>query len=113
MSLAVINRGRSILALAAVILSLSAMGEAQNVQQDIDRFKLFNDCQPMYLLVEDLSADAARIGLSEQSIQVAVESRLRSALLYDSFRFADTHLYVNVAVVGAAFSMVLGITRNS
>ena len=85
------------------MLTLAATGEAQST---VERFQLFNNCEPMYLLVEDLSADAARIGLSKQSIQVAVESRLRSARLYDSFRFADTHLYVNVAIVGAAFSVV-------
>ena len=43
-----------------------------------------------------------QIGLTEESIQAAVESRLRSARLYDAD--ASPYLYVNVNVVGRAFS---------
>ncbi len=102
MSLSVINRGGSILALALAILILAPMGKAQTTEYE--RFRLFNDCQPIYPLVEGLSSDAAEIGLTGGAIQAAVESRLRSARLYSSDHFGDSMLYVRVSVVGGAFS---------
>jgi len=89
--------------LALVVVLVLGVAAAQSPEQRLERFELFNDCEPMYLLVERLPADAAGIGLSEQRVQAAVESRLRSARLYDSFRFANTYLYIRVAVVGGAF----------
>ena len=102
MSLSVINRGGSILALALAILILAPMGKAQTTE--LERFRLFNDCEPIYPLVEGLpsDSDAAEIGLTEGAIQAAVESLLSSARLY-SDRFVDSMLYVNVSVVGRAF----------
>ena len=71
----------------------------------LDRFRLYNECGPMDLVVETLHPDAAEIGLTEASIQAAVESRLRSARLYDSA--ADPRLYVNVLVSGMAVAINL------
>ena len=69
-----------------------------------DRFSLYNECGPMDLGVETLRPDAAEIGLTKASIQAAVESRLRSARLYDSADDDDAaRLYVNVFVSGRAF----------
>ena len=79
-----------------------------------ERFQLFANCKPIDLFVEELpGTDAARIGLSKQRVQTAVESRLRSAQLYGSSRFAPflyfklliPLLYVKVNVVGAAHSV--------
>ena len=58
-------------------------------------------------VVESLPADAAEIDLAKASIQVAVESRLRSARLYDSESTFGPYLYVNVNVVGRAFNTSL------
>ena len=72
-----------------------------------DRFKLFNDCLPMPLAVEGLNNDASKIGLTEEMLQAAVESRLRSARLYskDALSSGLARLYVNVTVIGPAFSI--------
>ena len=59
----------------------------------------------MDLIVESLHADAAEIGLTEESIQAAVESRLRSARLYDAD--AGPFLYVNVGVAGPGHAIRL------
>ena len=74
---------------------------------DYDRFKLWNDCKPMLLVVEGLANDATAIGLAKEAIEVAVRSRLRAARLYseDSAEGAWSYLYVNVGVVGSAFSI--------
>lgn len=72
----------------------------------VEQFILFNHCRPMALDVERLSKDAKKIGLSQESIQSTVESRLRSARLYDS-NALDNYLFVGVNVVGHAFNITL------
>ena len=59
----------------------------------------------MDLIVEDLGSDATKIGLAEESVQAAAESRLRSARLYSEV--SEQYLYVNVNVVGSAFRVGL------
>ena len=82
-----------------------AAAPAQEVT-DIDRFQLFNNCDPMALVVESLHDDAADIGLTDERLQFAAESRLRGARLYTSDR-SRAYLYVNVTVAGKAFSTSL------
>ena len=69
-----------------------------------DRFRLWNDCQAMGVLVEDLGRDATEIGLTKSAIETAVRSRLRAARLYDD-SLGLPYLYVNINVVGPAFSI--------
>ena len=85
--------------LTSSFLASVAVGD---VASDINRFDLFTECSPMHLLVEGLHEDATKIGLTEEAIQATAESRLRSARLYSSE--ADPYLYINVNVVGPAFS---------
>ena len=95
-----------------VLLAIFASPAGGAAAQDIsprDRFRLFNECRPMDLRVEDVSADAAEIGLTTASIQAAVESRLRSARLYDAD--AGPFLYVNVNVVRRVFALDLGYEK--
>ena len=93
------------LVLLAIFASPAGGAAAQEVSA-YDRFQLFNECRPMDLRVLDSpSGGAAEIDLTEAAIQAAVESRLRSARLYDAD--AGPALYVNVTVVGRAFSLVL------
>ena len=87
---------------AAVVLVLSAVAPALAGE----RFELFAKCEPMGFGVEDLSPDASEIGLTRQSIQYAVESRLRSARLYGSAQ-KDHSLHINVHVAGGVFSVLL------
>ena len=74
-----------------------------------DRFQLWSACRPLNLIVEGLPEDAEEIGLTEERIQTAAESRLRAARLYDAE--ADHDLYVNVHVVGSAFSIGIGYNK--
>ena len=62
-----------------------------------DRFKLFNNCERINMLVEDLHDGAATIGLTKDRIQTLAESRLRAARLYDST--ARFYLYIQVDVL--------------
>ena len=86
-------------ALAILILvSVSARAD-----EATDRFDLWAECKSMHLVVEGLPDDAATIGLTKDSIEAAVRSRLRAARLYTA-DFSPHYLYVRVTVLGLAFS---------
>ena len=53
---------------------------------DFERFQLFNNCEPMDLMVSDFNdiEYAENIGLTKERVQFAVESRLRGARLFRS-----------------------------
>ena len=86
----------------AVLLVFPAHAQ-EDVESSVARFRLFNECKPMSLVVEKLNDYASTIGLTTDKLQVAVESRLRSARLYDTAEVP--FLYVNVHVVDQAFSI--------
>ena len=95
--------------LLAIVAAAPAGGAAAQDVSEFDRFQLFNECRPMRLVVEETPAAAAEIELTAAAIQAAVESRLRSARLYDAD--AGPILYVNVNVVGLAYSLRLEYTK--
>lgn len=79
------------------------------IDERLDRFGLFTGCRPISVVVESLGKDAKDIGLDQDTLILAVESRLRSARIYaaDS-RFS---LYLRVSVVGSAFSHQLVFSK--
>ena len=62
-----------------------------------DAFDLWNKCEPIDLIVEELDDEAAAIDLTTERIQTLAESRLRAARLYDAE--ALPYLYVRVGVL--------------
>ncbi len=107
MSLSVINRGRLTLALAVVILTLAATATGQ--VDDYDRFQLFNDCQPMDLIVEDLSSDERALGLTKVGIESRVVSHLRSARLYDPS--SDAFVYILISALNQAYVVIVELNK--
>lgn len=92
------------------MLLILCFGTANSAETSrVDKFKLFNSCGPMSILVEGLPPDAAEIGLTKLSLRTAVESRLRSARLYDEE--VSEWPYLNVNVAGQAFSIGLAYNR--
>ena len=89
--------------------SLMAASESE-WGQDMQRFELFNACEPFDLVIEGLDSDARKTGLTKESITMAAESRLRSARLYSSVA-TGAYLYVNVNVVGDAFTLNLSFNK--
>ena len=76
------------------------------VEQSIARFKLYNDCRAMRLVIENLEGKYAKeIDLTRDRLRSLTESRLRAARLYteESSKANGAMLYVNVQVVGPAF----------
>ena len=83
-----------------------SVGMAQaNPVDTRERFQLFAQCEPMDLFVWDLDTDAVALGITRDSVQTAVESRLRSARLYSAESFQLLGIEVNV--IGGAFSILL------
>ena len=68
---------------------------------ELDRFGLFSECSPMRLLVHELPPEASTISLTKDLIRVYLESRLRSARLYDPA--ALNYLSVETDVVSSSF----------
>ena len=61
-------------------------------------FALWNECEPIGLLIESLNDDAAAIDLTEERIQTLAESRLRAARLYAS-EVGTRYMYIRVTVL--------------
>lgn len=80
---------------ALLVLAPAAPAAAQD--DHTAEFELFNDCNPMNLVVEGLPEGAEEIDLTKNRLQTQAESRLRAARLYDDEE--KTHyLYVRVQV---------------
>ena len=103
--------------LAAALVLTAASASAEEVS-DYDRFRLWNDCRPMKLVV-GLADDAPEIGLTEEAIETTVRSRLRAARLYSDsaiekagsilyFNPTRAILYIRVTVAGSAFIVDVG-----
>lgn len=75
-----------------------------------DGFRLLTFCGQTRLLVEGLHQDAAQIGLTKNSIETLVRSRLRAARIYTE-NLAGQYLYVNVNVVGSAYGIRLSFNK--
>lgn len=95
--------------LLCVLLSIPLA--AQDSVKDRLRFKLWTDCAPLLLVVDDLPPDAADIGLTRQSVETLVHIRLRAAQIY-STKGGTPYLHVNVSVRGGNHSIVFKFGKN-
>ena len=80
---------------------------AWNDEARSKRFKLFNECKPMRVLVGLQLADNEAIpNLTKEAIQAAVESRLRAARLFDDGASSRVFTYVQLLrqIVGGRHS---------
>ncbi len=89
---------------------ISALPAASQTVSDSDKFKLWNECKPVRLVVEGLSEDADKIDLKKENIAVTVRSRLRGARIYTG-DLVFPYLYVVVSVVGKGFSINLELDK--
>ena len=97
--------------IAILLLFLTASSWAEEVTENdsfmnmYEHFQLWNDCQPVGLVVGGIGKDESDIGLEEEALTRAVRSRLRSARIYDAN--ASSWLYVRVNIVRAAFNITM------
>ena len=78
--------------------------EIDRLQAHMDRFNLFNDCQPINLVVKDVDSETSTTGLTNERILTMIESRLRAARIYGSKK--SSYLHVDV---GASTQSVSGV----
>ena len=85
--------------LAAALLLTAASTSAGEVS-DYDRFRLWNECKPLYLLVRNQDEGAKKIGLTTQQLEIAARSRLRAARIYSAEVQSGTQgfFYVNADI---------------
>ena len=103
---------RSLVGFRPAAIAFSALSTIHaGAATDLERFQLFNECRPMFLLVETLPKGAEVIGLTVNSLAIAARSRLRSARLYTDTARSE-YLYINVNVVGPAFSATLAFKKS-
>ena len=100
---------RRAIATIAMAVSVATAASAEEVSF-LERFELWNDCQPIFLYVTSQSQETDDIGLTEEAIKTAARSRLRAARLYDPDLGAP-YLSVQVTVVGSAFGLELGLYK--
>ncbi|MCY4164836.1 MAG: hypothetical protein OXF03_01610 [Gammaproteobacteria bacterium] len=101
--------------IGAAALFIAAAAETDEVT-GVDRFKLWNDCMPMKLGVENLDDAATEIGLKKEAVETTVRSRLRAARLFDgdaldgaSVAAASSILLVRVTVVGVGHAFSISV----
>ena len=94
-----------------VAMLLSASVSNAWAQEGRERFQLFSDCARVNLyVVVQKSDDTVVPDMSEEVIRNAVESRLRSARIYeDEFNWPLLNVYVQL--VGNAFSVRLSLEK--
>lgn len=98
----------------ALMISLPLGALADEIaQDDIDRAALFTGCAPMISTVSVQRHDTD-IDLTTKTVEAAVDSRLRSARLYDSTPTDSAGiqaLRVSSMVVGSSFSVDIDLIR--
>ena len=87
-----------IFAIALALPVSGAFAKYPTTEESAARFELYTRCIAVSLVVEGLSADAARIGLRKNEIAPAVRSRFRVAQLYDAEN-TESFLHVNTHVL--------------
>ncbi len=70
--------GRLVALCGALLLPVAS---GQDIQTP-DRFQLFNNCKPMGLEIGNVFDDVLALGIAEENVRAAAESRLRAAQLY-------------------------------
>ena len=96
---------RVILAIIMVLVAAMPVSAAEKIS-DSDRFRLWNNCKPVGLCVENLLKDATDIRLTKDAVTVAVRSRLRAARLY-STSCSTPFLGVRVIFFGPAYDILI------
>jgi len=85
-----------------LLLLLAIPARGQEWVTAWDRFRLYTGCADVYLGVEDIPTNDAR--LTKSQVQITGRSRLRGARIYKDAALTP-YLYVNVNVVGNAFNI--------
>lgn len=78
---------------------------------DWECFKLYTACQRVELVVEELSEDTAKIGLTKAMLVNAGEARLRGARIYEDGKSGAGYLYIGVNIVGEGMHIEVSLVK--
>ena len=98
------------------IILLFLLGVKNSFAEEGTGMELANYQQPG-ILVEQLSGEAKKLALTEKMIEAAVIFKLKQAELEpralnkDADSYGDAYIYVNVSLVGVAFTVTLALNR--
>lgn len=98
------------------IFLLFLLGVKNSFADEGTGMELSNFRQPG-VLVEQLGVEANKLALTEEMIEDVVKTRLKAAELQpvvlneDADRYGDGYIYVNVSIVGVAFTVTLALNR--
>ena len=98
-----------LVSLLLVLLAISSRAEVPDHLGSKDAFNLWTGCKPVGL-VASLEKHETEIDLTEDEIEIATRSRLRSARLYAE-ELTFPFLLVSVHVVGNAFSVDVALLK--
>ena len=90
-----------ILSLLVVLFAVPASGVTEH-----EKFQFYNQCSPVSLYWVELNEDAKKLGITEKTVRNLVESRLRSARIYDEK--SESSLLAEINVFENYFTVYLG-----
>ena len=95
-------KSHQILKIKIALVLTSLISGLASGQEDVERFNLFTNCAPVRLAVyvQNRNRESA-IKSTKEAIESAVESRLRSARIYEKRKTGNYMLIVNLIVLPA------------
>ena len=94
-----------------VALPCRTSGQEVSAEESLARYRLLTKCEPVTLLVEEVSDAAKAISLTRQRIYSMAESRMRAARMYtddvDQLIMHGYALHISIIVNQTAFSLDL------
>lgn len=92
------------------LLAVAGSSPAAAAITEYDRFQLWNQCQPIELIVANHNQNASRVDLTKASVQTAVRKRLMDARIFshEAHPLSPTRLSVHSTVSGDAFNIFMG-----
>lgn len=92
-----------IVSFGMVLLAIAVRAEAPDHLDPFEAFQLWTGCQPVYLSV-GLETSKTEIDLTEEAVEIATRSRLRSARLYAD-EWTGVAIFVTINVFDVAFNI--------
>ena len=77
----------------------------------VDRFRIFGDCRPIYLVVEDFKPVVQESSFNKVEIQTVVDNLLRSARLHTN-EMEDAFLHIQINLVAGAANVNVTYQKN-
>jgi hypothetical protein len=85
------------------MLAFVTPAKAEGMSPKVDKFRMWNDCRPLRVVLATLPSEADQLGLEYVDIKIVAEKRLQAAGIHS--RVSMARLYINLNVAGGAFNV--------